>query len=295
MRGKKVIFIAILAVVLIMLCAFKLDTNNGDKFTIFQSQQIAEGEIVTGDAICLFGNLNIKGEVNGDVVVVFGNIDIYGKAGGDVVAIFGNVDIHKGARVAGDTTGVFGNVTKNSEAIVQGEIADTKSESITKDFDMIPNMSFGLIMGMIIMYGFSCLAVVIVPDRIRLMVQSSKSTIGRHMGIGFLVMLVFILLIPILIITVVGIIPAFLLIIAFMIAALISSTAVYISLGQKIAAAVEGNNAVYIHLLIGLVIVNALGMIPLLGVLAALAVFFVGLGVAFDTRLGSPVLKKKAL
>ncbi len=80
-----------------------------------------------------------------------------------------------------------------------------------------------------------------------------------------------------------------------MVTSLVSATAIYIFLGQKIAAAVEGKNAVFIHLLIGLVIVNALGMIPILGVLAALAVLFVGLGVAFDTRLGSPVINRKRI
>jgi hypothetical protein len=104
-----------------------------------------------------------------------------------------------------------------------------------------------------------------------------------------------ILLIPLLIITIIGIIPAVLLVILFMIASLVSVTAVYIFIGQKIAAAVEGKNAIFIHLLIGVVVVNALTIIPIAGFLAALAVFFVGLGVAFDTRLGSPIIRKKTV
>lgn len=292
---KKLIFVIILTIVLLMTCAFKFDISNGDNLTIFQNQVIPEGDIVSGDAICVFGNLDIKGDVRGDVVAVFGNVDVYGKINGDVVAVFGNVNVHKNAVVGGDTVGVFGNVDKDPEAIIRGETADTSTGIVDKRFDFIPNMSFNSIIGMIIVYGLACLVVMLVPDRVRLMAKRSRYDLGRHFGIGLLVMLVIILLIPILVITIIGIIPAILLLIVFMIASLVSTTAVYIFLGQKIAAAVEGKNAVFIHLLIGLVVVNALTIIPVVGFLAAMAVFFVGLGVAFDTRLGSPIIRKKTI
>ncbi|MDF2892437.1 MAG: hypothetical protein K0R80_2804 [Clostridia bacterium] len=295
MRGKKLIFVVFLSIVLLMTCAFNFDINNGDSLTIFENQVIPEGDIVSGDAVCVFGNLEIKGDVRGDVVAVFGNIDIYGQINGDVVAVFGNVNVHKNAVIGGDTVGVFGNVEKDPGAIIRGEIADTKIGAAPGGFDIIPNMSFNSIVGMIIIYGLACLVVMLFPERIKLMVQASQFNLGRHLGIGLLVLLVTILLIPILIITIIGIIPAILLLIAFAIASLVSVTAVYIFLGQKIAAAVEGKNAVFIHLLIGLVVVNALGMVPILGALAAMAVFFVGLGVAFDTRLGSPIPRKKTI
>jgi hypothetical protein len=292
---KKLIFVVLLTVVLLMSCAFRYDINNGDSLTIFENQVIPEGDIVSGDAICVFGNLDIKGDVRGDVVAVFGNVDVYGKVNGDVVAVFGNVNVHKSAIIGGDTVGVFGNVDKDPEAIIRGETADTNMGNVGRYFDFIPNMSFNSIIGMMIVYGLSCLVVMLVPDRVRLMTDRSRYNLGRYLGIGLLVMLVIILLIPLLIITIVGIIPAILLLIVFMIAAFVSTTAVYILLGQKIAAAVEGKNAIFIHLLIGMVVVNALTIVPVLGVLATMAVFFVGLGAAFDTRLGSPMINKKAI
>jgi hypothetical protein len=292
---KKLIFVVLLTVVLLMSCAFRYDIKNGDSLTIFENQVIPEGDIVSGDAICVFGNLDIKGDVRGDVVAVFGNVDVYGKVNGDVVAVFGNVNVHKSAIIGGDTVGVFGNVDKDPEAIIRGETADTNMGNVSRYFDFIPNMSFNSIIGMMIVYGLSCLVVMLVPDRVRLMTDRSQYNLGRYLGIGLLVMLVIILLIPLLIITIVGIIPAILLLIVFMIAAFVSTTAVYILLGQKIAAAVEGKNAIFIHLLIGMVVVNALTIVPVLGVLATMAVFFVGLGAAFDTRLGSPMINKKAI
>jgi hypothetical protein len=292
---KKIIFIVFLTIVLLTTCAFKFDINNGDSLTIFDNQVIPEEDIVSGDAICVFGNLEIKGDVRGDVAAVFGNVDVYGNVNGDVVAVFGNVNVHKSAVIGGDTVGVFGKVDKDPDAIIRGETADTNVGDVDKYFNVIPNMNFNSIVGMIIFYGFACLVVMLVPDRTKLMANLSQYSLGRYFGIGLLVMLVLILLIPILIITIIGIIPAILLLIIFMIVSLVSTTAVYIFLGQKIAAAVEGKNAIFIHLLIGMVVVNALAIIPIVGVLASIAVFFVGLGVAFDTRLGSPTIRKKTI
>lgn len=295
MRVKKSIYIIIMTMLLIVLCAFSFNKNTGDSITIFSNKVIAAGDVVTGDAVVVFGNLEIRGAVTGDVVAVFGNVDLYGEAKGDVVAVFGNVDLYKNAVVGGDAVGVFGNVNKEEGAVIKGDEVDTKGEFTPKNFSFVPNMSFGAIFGIAIMYGLACLLVAIIPERIAPMVYSSRYDIWRHLSIGILVLLILILLIPILVITIIGIIPAVLLLLGFILVALMSSTAVYIALGQKIASAVEGKNAIYIQLLIGVVVVNALTMIPLLGALASMAVFFVGLGVAFETRVGGLLGKKKAL
>lgn len=295
MKSKRLVYIALLTIALLMSCAFGFDVNSGDSVTIFENQVIPAGDIVTGDAVTVFGNLKINGAVRGDVVAVFGNVDLYGEASGDVVAVFGNVKVHENAIVGGDVVGVMGNVNRAPGAVVKGDIADTKGGFTPKNFDLVPNMSFGSIMGMAVMYGISCLIAAIIPDRVAYMARSSQRNLGRLFGIGLLVLLVFILMIPLLIITIIGIIPAILLIFAFAIIVAISNTAVYIALGQKIAAAVEGKNAVYIHLLIGLVVVNALAIMPVLGALASAAVFLIGLGVAFDTRVGGLLMKKKMI
>lgn len=289
MRAKKALYIALLLMVLLLASAFSPDIKTGDMVTVFGNRQVQEGDIVTGDAVTIFGNLDMRGAVNGDVVTVFGKVDIYGKVSGDVVAVFGNVNVHKGATIGGDTAGVFGRVNRDDGAVVGGQSADTGSKAKHRYFDFIPGMSFGSIIGAMLLYGVCCLIVLMFPSRLERMVYSSRTNLGRKAGIGFLVLLAFLLMLPILIITIIGIIPAILAIILFAAVTLLSSTAVYIALGQRIAAGVEGTNAIYIHLLIGLVIVEALKMIPAIGWLASTAVFLIGLGVAFDSRLGRPL------
>lgn len=294
MRGKKLIAVLLLTMLVVLTSAFTLDINNGDKVVVFNNANIPEGDIITGDAVVVFGNLEVRGVVRGDVVAVFGNVDIYGEAGGDAVAVFGNIDLHDNATVSGDTVGVLGNVSKASGAVIKGESTGTRGKVSNKSFDLIPSMGTSSVIGIIISFIFSWLALIIMPDKVRIMADSCKYRIGRSIGIGVLVFLVTILAIPILMITIIGIIPAIFLILAFIPVAIIGHTAVYLALGQKVAAAVEGKNSEYIQLLIGLVVVSAVEMIPVIGYIAMMTVFFIGLGVAFDTRLGGLFIRKHA-
>jgi hypothetical protein len=293
MKAKKTLYIALVVMVLLLASAFSMDIKIGDRVALFSNQAIQEGDVVKGDAIAVFGKLKVWGSINGDVVTVFGNAEIYGKVSGDVVAVFGNIKVHEGATIGGDTAGVFGSVKKEDGAVIGGQWADTGMKGKHRYFDPVPGMSFGSIMGAMLLYGAGCLMALLFPSRLERMVHGCGSNIGRKLGMGFLVLLAFILMIPILIITIIGILPAILAVILFFAVVLISSTAVYIALGQRIAAGVEGKNAVYIHLLIGLVIIEALKIIPAIGWLASTAVFLTGLGIAFDSRLGRPLGSKK--
>ncbi|MGB7604975.1 MAG: hypothetical protein WBL93_05805 [Lutisporaceae bacterium] len=294
MSLKKLVSIVLILFMLVMVSAFSFDINKGDCVSIFNDVLIAEDEIFTGDAVAIFGKMAIRGNVRGDVVAIFGNIDIYGEIGGDVVTIFGNINIDKNAVVSGDIVELMGKVNRDSGAVIRGDTIDSKVGALPRSFNIMPfsGSDIGTVISMIVTYIFACLVLLLVPDRVSFMVQSYNYNIGRSLGIGILVMLGMMLLIPVMMITIIGIIPAILLIIAFAIAVLVSMTAFYIALGRKVAAAVEGKNAVYIHLLIGLVIVSALQIVPILGFLVGLTVFFIALGIAFDTRIGKSLERK---
>lgn len=297
MFAKKLVALALVLMVLLMVCAFGFDIHSGDSVAIFNNLIVPEGTTVTGDAVAVFGNVQARGNISGDVVAVFGNVEIYGEAGGDIVSVFGNVKVANNAVVGGDIVGVFGNVDRENGAIVRGEVIDTRPGSLPKNFHIVPGFGTDVasIVGLMITYALSCLVLVLVPDRTAFMAQRMQYNLGRSFGIGILVLLGTILLIPALIITIIGIIPAILLIFAFAVIAFVSMTALYVALGRKVAAAVEGKNAVYVHLLIGLVIVGALEMVPVVGFLVGLVAFFIALGVAFDTRVGKPLVKKTTI
>lgn len=68
---------------------------------------VESGEVITGDAVAITGDIKVYGKVTGDIVSLFGNIFIYGSGsvGGDVVAPFGEIFVFDKPKISG---GFFG-------------------------------------------------------------------------------------------------------------------------------------------------------------------------------------------
>jgi hypothetical protein len=80
-----------------------------DAVHIFSNVYVAPDSTVH-DAVCIFCNVNVEGEVQGDVVSIFGTVHIASKADHDVVSIFGGVSADDDARISGDMVSIFGMV-----------------------------------------------------------------------------------------------------------------------------------------------------------------------------------------
>ncbi len=112
--------------------------QRGDVVRIFNSVDVAEGEIIDGDVISIIGGANINGEVRGDVVTIIGNTKISDTAlvEGDVVNIIGNVEnfgvsnsviniigsLALGGNVNGDVIQIVGNSQLTSGALIHGDL-----------------------------------------------------------------------------------------------------------------------------------------------------------------------------
>ena len=70
--------------------------------------------------------------------------------------------------------------------------------------------------------------------------------------------------------------------------------ALEVAIGNRITGHLEGRNSMYIHLMVGVVLMYVLKIVPIFGWLAYLVLVTYALGVAVDTRLGSPVVRKQA-
>ncbi len=290
--NRKAAVIAGLVLILLMLCAFKLNVDNKDKVAIFNDIEVPDGVTVNGDIVAIFGDVTINGDLTGDVVAIFGDMSVSGTVGGDVVAIFGKVSVKNGGVIKGDVAGILGGVDKSPNATIKGEIADINIPfSMKKPASLIPKISYGSMIGLFIKYAFSCLALLIAPGRIRLMSEESGIRPGRRLGIGFLIMLLFIpasIVLSILFaITLIGIIFIPFIFIAFILVAFTGMVALEVAIGYRITGHLEGGNSSYIHLMVGVVLVYVLRMIPIFGWLAYFALVAYAIGVAVDTRLGS--------
>ena len=66
--------------------------------------EVREDEIVRGDVVCIFCDVEVKGTVTGSAVSVFGNVSVKGKVGNEAVAPFGRVRVGPDGQVRGDVS-----------------------------------------------------------------------------------------------------------------------------------------------------------------------------------------------
>ena len=295
-RGAAVL--AGLVLIVLMLSAFGPDVDNKDKVAIFNNIEIPGGITVNGDAVAIFGDITVNGDLTGDAVAIFGNVSVAGTVDGDAVAVFGEISVKNNGIISGDAAGILGGVDKSPNGTIRGEIADINAPFNFKTHDsLIPRVSYGDMIGLFVVYAFSCLALLIAPDRIRLMSEESKLRLGRHFGIGAVIMLLFIpasvVLSILLAITLIGIIFIPFIFIAFALLAFVGMVALEVAIGNRITGHLEGRNSIYIHLMIGVVLMYVLKIIPIFGWLAYLVLVTYAVGVAVDTRLGASAVRKQ--
>jgi hypothetical protein len=75
--------------------------DDGDRIVLVGSVLVDRDETVN-DLIVVDGDVTIRGEVTGDVIVVDGDVTIRGSVAGDVVAVAGLATLGQRGRVAGD-------------------------------------------------------------------------------------------------------------------------------------------------------------------------------------------------
>ncbi|HOS69647.1 MAG TPA: hypothetical protein PL076_06060 [Bacillota bacterium] len=299
MKGrKKAALLAGLMLMAVMLCAFEINVDNKDKVAIFNDIEIPAGVTVNGDVVALFGDVAVNGDLTGNAVTIFGDMSVSGTIDGDVVAVFGEVSVKDGGIINGDAVGILGGVDKSPTGVIRGEIADINAPFNVKKHDgWIPRVSYVDMIGLVAIYAFSCLAILIAPGRVRLMSEESRSRPGRRFAIGFVIMMLFIpssiILSILLAITLIGIIFIPFIFIAFILVIFIGMVAVEVAIGHRLTGQSEGNNALFINLMVGVLLVYVLKIIPVLGWLAYFALVAYAVGVAFDTRLGAPTAGKQ--
>lgn len=287
-----------LFLIVLILCAFEIDVDNKDKVAIFNDIEIPAGVKVNGDAVALFGDVVVNGDLSGDAVAIFGDMSVIGTIEGDAVAIFGKITVKDNGVISGDAVGILGGVEKSHNGMIRGEIADINVPfNAKKPNGLIPRVSYGDMIGLIVIYAFSCLAILIAPDRIRRMSEESKIMPGRRFAIGLVIMMLFIptsiILSILLAITLIGIIFIPFIFIALFLIAFVGMVAVEVAIGYRLTGQREGNNALFINLMVGVLLVYVLKIIPVLGWLAYFALVSFAVGIAVDTRIGTPIAGKQ--
>ncbi|HIE38176.1 MAG TPA: polymer-forming cytoskeletal protein, partial [Anaerolineae bacterium] len=137
MRGLRIVWMALLAVVLLVPAAPALAFDGGrpDGQVIFGDDFTLEaGERLDGDLVVSGGNVTLEpgSQVDGDVVVWGGDVEVGGIVEGDLAAFGGNVDLQETAVVDGDLVVIGGRVDQDEGAVVRGEQIVNPGRTIIK-------------------------------------------------------------------------------------------------------------------------------------------------------------------
>jgi uncharacterized RDD family membrane protein YckC len=263
---------------------------------IGQDLNIAAGDTVR-EAVVIFGNATIAGQVDNNVVVILGTVRLMRTAivGGDFVAVGGKVTAESGASIRGNMVVVGGdletpdNFTPGGEHVVIG--SGIPGEWLD---DVAPYFVRGLLWGRLIVPDLAWMWVVValfflVYFAINLMldgpVRACASTLEikplTAFGVGLLVLLLFGPVSLLLAVSVIGLAVVPFLVCALLAGWLVGKVAVARWIGMS-AIAEAANNRVHAtrSFLIGFVLITIAYMIPVIGVIGWGLVSVLGLGAA---------------
>jgi uncharacterized RDD family membrane protein YckC/cytoskeletal protein CcmA (bactofilin family) len=96
--------------------------NGDNRATTFADNHVLSGEMVAGDAVAVWGNLTVDGEVTGEAVAVMGDNHINGVVRGKAVAVMGDLDLGPNAEVDGGLVCIGGRIHRAPGSIVHGRI-----------------------------------------------------------------------------------------------------------------------------------------------------------------------------
>ncbi|QDX40142.1 polymer-forming cytoskeletal protein [Salarchaeum sp. JOR-1] len=287
------------------------DTRAGDSVVV--------GENETVDGLTAFGgSVVVHGTVDGDVTALGGTVVVYGTVTGDVTALGGTVEIDDGGVVRGDLTAAGGavtiagrvggdvnaaadTVTLTDTAVVAGTLSydgdlvrapgATVAGGVVQDsfgvgpFPSIPDW-VGALSGVVSTLVVGALLVAVLPGFTDRVADAAVDAPGRSAlsGLGFLVFAPITLVL--IAFTLIGIPVTILGFVAYAVLLTVGFVAGNYTLGRYVLSIREMENR-WIALLVGVLLVAALDLAPLVGGLVQLAVLLVGVGALVRALVGA--------
>jgi hypothetical protein len=245
-----------------------------DRIVLSSPVVVDRGESVN-DVVVFHGDVTIRGAVRGDVVVFDGDVTIRGTVRGDVVAFSGLTTLGRRGRVAGDL--VYGD---DKPVRAPGSRVGGKVEKF--------KIGDASIIGAIALWVTFTISMILLGVILLLLAPKAGAAIARTAKakalIAGLVGLLAFFLIPLIAIlacvTVVGLPLGILLLLLIVPLYVISYCAAALVVGRLIL-----KKAVVLAFIVGIVILQVLTLIPIVGGLIGFVATFFGLGVVLMTIL----------
>ena len=172
---------------------------HGEQVRIFGDVRIPESTVLHGDLIVVFGDAVIDGTVQGDVVVVLGTLTVNGHVDRSTTAVLTDISLGENSEIEGDFINVLGNI-------------DDLGADFLRTYSNIPlpGVSFLALLrwfrGVALFLFFVTMLFLasMVPDRIRVISREAPHRYFSAIFAGFLGLLLWLLILPLLTATVVG-------------------------------------------------------------------------------------------
>ncbi len=277
MRWRLLVLLNILLLALVPAVALAADNGQSDDVLVRVNGPVNLGANErVGTLLVVSDNASIAGTVSDAFVIVDGDATISGQVNGDVVVVRGTVTLQPTAHVTGDVNVARGNVVTESGATIDGSIVHRSYDWSGWDFFLF---SIYLWISLTIVILIAGLIFAAVGGR---QLTGSANLISNQTGGTILAAIIVGIGIPILavlaMLTILGI-PLGLGLLIFLIPALWFFG--YLVAGTKIGAVIlrqQDNPHPYLAVVLGLILLQLIGLIPFIGGFIAFIAGILGTG-----------------
>lgn len=272
----------------------------GEGLVIGDSYRLESGDTLNNDLTVIGGNAVLAEDstVNGDVSVLGGNVTIEGQVNGDVSVLGGNVRLDDSARIRGDVVSLGGTVRRSAGAVVEGRdngrqpfrVPTMRTPPVQVHFDPI----LGPLMAFFRALALAALAIVVYLFAGTQMERTGRTAVAQPIisgGVGLLTLIVAPALLLLLAITILLLPLSLLGILILGIAALFGWLSLGLVVGRQLAIWLKQSWSDPINAGVGTLALSLLSsmlnLIPCLGWLANVLIWFIALGAVILTRFGT--------
>ncbi len=279
MTGTRTLIMLCLIILLLPFSAAASRTNLsvGDRVHVFGDVEIAQNWRVTGNAVSVFGNVTVYGEVDQNAVSIFGTVRVGSNAvvGQSAVAIFGRVITESGGQIRGSRISVLG-----GDGFNVGRIGIPSFRNLVV-FDAGRRLA-GLVFALV----SATLVALLFPSGLMRIRSGIVDEPALSALIGFVAYVVAAPLILISIITIIGIPLGLALVFLVWAGRLLGYTAIALLIGERILGDRSQEQNPVAPVLVGILLLAIVTAVPLGGFLVSLGVSLVALGGALLGRFG---------
>lgn len=271
-------------------------TVEGDLQAFAGTVVLEESGTVTGDVQGAAGSVTIAGEVGEDLEIAGGSLDITETAtiGGDVDTgagsftlagqVDGTVRVGAGSILLGSTASVGGDFLYDGDfeqapgATVDGEVRQDASIS-GAEFDGLPAVAGWLFTAytLALTLVFGAILLLLMPGVARAVARDTRERPARTAGAGLLALIAGPALFVVLLLTIVGIPLALLWILVYVLLLFVGFVLGEYAVGAWLLSLADYENR-WLALLVGVLVVFALGLVPFVGGIVEFVVLLLGLG-----------------